>query len=249
MAAAGLSAVLTAGAGAQPVSGPRETVDQSLTTARPSSPTGAGYTGVYHAPGNPQGNPPYLRRMVFYPPRGMRYDTTVSERCAATDVELQVRGPAACPAGSRIGGGTVEGLFEEPVGHAFLIDHYKHTVDVMNGANEQIVLIKSEGYTVVRGQIRPDGSIEFNPTTCFPAPPAGPCADDYIRQLKSSSFLPAYTKTDGGRVRAYATTPRKCPARRYWRMGVRFWWSDGSVDRVVNKEPCKRPRKRHRRRH
>ncbi|MEA2376052.1 MAG: hypothetical protein QOD53_2515, partial [Thermoleophilaceae bacterium] len=169
------------------------------------------------------------------------------KRCTASDLELEARGPDACPAGSRIGGGSVEGLFEEPVGHDFLVDHYKHTADVMNGAGQQIVLIKSEGYTVVRGRFRPDGSIEFVPTTCFPAPPAGGCADDYIRQLKASSLTPAYTRTSGGRVRSYATTPPRCPARRYWRMGVRFWWSDGSVDSLVNKEPCTRPRKRHRR--
>src|SRR5439155_11352224 len=99
-------------------------------------------------------NRPYMRRMTFDPPRGMRYDTSVPARCSATDVELQVRGPAACPAGSRIGGGTAEGLFWEPFAHSFVFDHYKHTLDVMNNANEQVVLLKSEGFTFARGRIR-----------------------------------------------------------------------------------------------
>ena len=156
-------------AAAQPVTGPRETVDQVFTTTRPGSPTGLSYTGSYHAAGDPQGNPPYMRRMVFYPPRGMRYDTSVPARCSATDLELEVRGPDACPAGSRLGGGTAEGLFFEPIAHGFVFDHYNHTVDVVNNANQQIMLIQSEGFTVVRGQIRPDGSIDFAPPTCFPA--------------------------------------------------------------------------------
>jgi hypothetical protein len=238
-----LSALWAAAAAAQPGTGPRETVDQSFTTTRPSSPTGVSYTGGYHAAGNPKGNPPYMRRMVFYPPRGMRYDTSVPERCSASDLELEVRGPAACPAGSRLGGGTVEGLFYEPIGHAFVFDHYKHTVDVMNNANEQIVLVKSEGFTVVRGRNRPDGSIEYTPPTCFPAPPTGKCADDYVLQLRSSTFLPPYKTTSGGRLRSYATTPAKCPAQGYWRTTIRFWWADGSVDTVATQQPCRPARK------
>jgi hypothetical protein len=244
-----LAALMPAGAAAQPVAGPRETVDQGFTTQRPSSPTGSTYTGVYHAAGNPKGDPPYLRKMVFYPPRGMRYDTSVPARCTASDVELEALGPDACPAGSRLGGGTVEGIFWVPVTHSFIFDRYKHTVDVMNGANEQIVLVKAEDYAVVRGRVRPDNSVEFTPTTCYPEPPVGDCADDYILQLKSSTLLEPYAKTSGGRVRSYATTPAKCPKRRFWRSTTRFWWADGSVDSVVTKQPCIRPRKKHKRRH
>ena len=240
-----LSAMCAAAAMAQPGTGPRETVDQPFTTTNPSSPTGVGYTGIYHAAGNVNGNPPFLRRMVFYSPRGMRFDTTVTTRCSASDAQLQVQGPAACPSGSRLGGGTAEGLFFVPFNHSIIFDHYKHTLDVMNGADEQIVLVKSEGYTVVRGRIHPGGSIEFNPTTCFPAPPTGRCADDYILQLRSSTSL-RYTKTVGGRLRSYATAPPTCPARGYWQTTMKFWWSDGNVDSVASKEPCRRPRRHHR---
>jgi hypothetical protein len=235
-----LGAIWAPGAGAQPSSGPRETVDQPFTTTRPNSPTGLGFSGVYHAPGNPRGNPPYMRRMVFYPPRGMRYDSTVPARCTAPDPVLEVMGPAACPAGSRLGGGTTEGIFYEPIAHSFVFDRYKHTVDIMNGANQQIILVKSEGYTVVRGRTRPDGSMEFAGPTCFPAPPTGHCVDDYVLQLKSSTFMPVYKRTSRGRVRSYATTPPRCPARGYWRTTVRFWWANGAVDTVANREPCRR---------
>jgi hypothetical protein len=235
-----LCAVCAATAPAQPTTGPRETVDQRFTTTRANSPTGGGYTGVYHAAGDPQGNPPYLRRMVFYPPPGMRYDTSVPERCTAPDAQLEVMGPDACPAGSRLGGGTTEGLFFEPIRHDFVFDHFQHTLDVLNNANEQILLVKSEGFTVVRGRLRPDGSFEFDPPTCFPAPPTGRCVDDYILQLKSSTFLAPYTTTSRGRVRSYATTPPTCPAEGSWSTTLRFWWADGSVDRVVSKQPCMR---------
>jgi hypothetical protein len=234
-----LSALAPAAAPAQPVNGPRETVDQRFTATRSGSPTGVSYAASYHAAGNRKGNPPYLIRIVFYPPRGFRYDTSVPDRCTAPDAVLEALGPDACPAGSRLGRGKVEGIFYEPIGHDFVVDHYKHDVDVMNNANEQIVLVKSEGYTVVRGRVRPDSSIEFTPTTCFPSPPTGQCLDDYIRQLKSSSTLPLYKRTTNGFVRSYATTPPKCPAAGYWRSTIRIWWRNGAVDSVLTKQPCR----------
>jgi hypothetical protein len=237
-----LSALWASAAVAEPASGPRQTIDQQFTSKLAGSPTGLAFSASYHAAGDPNGNPPYLRRMTFYPPPGMRYDTSVPDRCTATDVELEARGAAACPEGSRIGTGEAEGIFYQPIGHAFIVDHYQHTLDVLNNANEQILLVNSEGSTVQRGKFLPDGSIDFRTTTCFPAPPTGQCADDYILQLKSSTSMPAYTRTIGGQLRAYATTPPKCPKQRHWASTVKFWWSDGSEDSVVSKQPCKRPR-------
>jgi hypothetical protein len=239
-----VAAVCAPTAIAKPGSGPRETIDQGYTATRANSPTGASFTGVYHAAGDPKGNPPYMRRMVFYPPRGFRYDTSVPDRCTATDVELEVRGPAACPSGSRVGAGTTEGLFFEPIAHAFVFSHYNNPFDVVNNANEQVMLIQTPGgFTVVRGRIRPDQSVEYSSPTCFPAPPAGQqCPDDYVLQVKSSSSMPPHTKISGGRVRTYMRTPPKCPARGFWRTNVKFWWADGSVDTVATRQPCGRPR-------
>jgi hypothetical protein len=235
----GLLAFAAAAAVAQPASGPREAVDQSFSTMRPDSPTGITYTGSYHAAGNAQGDPPYLRRLVFHPPSGTRFDTSVPARCTATDAQLAVMGPEACPPGSRLGSGTAEGLFFVPVTHSFVLDHFQHNSQVLNNADEQILLIQSEGFTVVRGRIRSDGSSEFNPPTCFPAPPAGQqCADDYILQLKSSTVIPPYTRTTAGRVRSYVTTPPTCPAVGHWQTTIQYLWSDGSADSVVSDQPC-----------
>jgi hypothetical protein len=236
-----LFALLAAAAAAEPASGPREAVNESFTSRTPNTATGMTYTGSYHAAGDPNGDPPYLRRMVFSPPRGMRFDTSVPDRCTATDIELEAMGPDACPAGSRLGEGTTDGLFWAPVTHAFLVDHFNHHLDILNNANEQIMLVHSEGYTVVRGRMQPDGSTIFDSTTCFPASPTGQCPDDYILQLKSATSILPYTKTEGGRTRNYATTPRTCPLRGYWATTISFWWADGATDKVVSRQPCDRP--------
>src|SRR2546423_4908168 len=99
-----VASVWAACAAAQPVSGRHETVDNRLTATRPNAATGSHYRGSYHAAGDSAGKPPYMRRMTAYQPPGFRYDTSVPARCTASDLELEVRGAAACPAGRRVGG-------------------------------------------------------------------------------------------------------------------------------------------------
>src|SRR5436190_1983975 len=142
---------------ASPASGPHETLDNRYTTTEPNAAAGFDFTGSYHAAGDPAGNPPYMRRMVFYLPPGLRYDTSVPKRCAASDLELATFGTAACPSGSRLGGGTST--------TSFLGFTSTTSVDFLNNTDEQIILARSPGLsTVSRGRISPDGSVD-NVTT------------------------------------------------------------------------------------
>ncbi|HKP88671.1 MAG TPA: hypothetical protein VJT75_01735 [Thermoleophilaceae bacterium] len=234
-----LFALWPAGAAALPGHGPREDIDQRFTSQRPHSASGVSYTGVYHAADKPKGNPPYLVKMIFYPPKGTRYDTSVPAKCTATDAQLMALGKAACPAASRIGGGRAQGIFYEPVAQSFIFDRYDHTMDVLNNTNEQILLVNAEGSAVERGTIRPDGTILFTPQTCFPEPPTG-CVNDYILQRRSATTVARYTRAVNGRTRSYVTTPPRCPASGYWKTTVKFWWKGGAVDTVVSKQPCRR---------
>jgi hypothetical protein len=232
------SAIWASSALAEPVSGPHETVDHQFTTTRPGAPSGFSYEGTYHAAGDPSGYPPYMRKMVFYSPDGLRYDTSVPERCTASDVELAAFGPAACPPGSRLGGGTTTTAF---------LGRFPSTVDVdlFNNTNEQIILAHSPFLTTVaRGQIHPDGSVEFASPTCYPSVEPPGCPADTVLQLHSFITAPAYTRSVDGVVRSWLTTPPTCPRSRYWQSPVRFWWADGSIDTVVTRQPCTRSRSR-----
>jgi hypothetical protein len=229
--------VWAASASAQPVSGPHETVDSRMTTTRPNTPTGFTYKGTYHAAGDRNGTPPYMRRMKSYSPPGLRYDTSVPARCTASDIELELRGAAACPAASRVGGGTTVGNFMGRFPSTL-------TIDAFNNTNEQVFVVSSPFVaSVARGKINPDGTVEFASPTCYPAlgqPPA--CPVDNALQVSSSVTVKPYVRSSHGRVRSYFTTPRKCPAAGYWKTPIRFWWADGSVDTVVTKQACTRPR-------
>lgn len=226
-------ALCAAPAMAAPGSGPREDIDQSFTTTATNAPTGINWTSRYHAAGDPSQPPPAMNKMVFYSPPGMTFNTNVPEKCTATDAELSLRGPAACPPGSKLGQGTTDGIFYYPFSDQ-VFDQFHHNLYIFNNTNEQIVLVESEGYTVQRGIVHPDNSLEFNTTTCFPASPTGECPDDYIVQLGSTTAIPAYTNASG----SYATTPPTCPKTRYWTTTVSFWWADGSQDNVATTQPC-----------
>ena len=226
----GAIAVWPAAAAGEPVTFAHGTIDQRWTTTQPGAPTGGHFTGTYHAAGDPSGDPPYMRRMTFHPPAGTRADTSVPERCTASDAELSVRGPTACPEASRIGGGTVQG---KAMGSETTLP-----VDVFNNTDEIVMVISSPGvFTVSRGRLAPDGSQQFDSPTCYPSVNVAGCPVDNALQLGSDVTMDAYVR-DG---RAYMTTPPTCPDSGSWETTVRFWWADGSEDTVVTRQPCSQP--------
>ena len=235
-----LTALWPASAVAGPGHGPREDIFHSYTTQKPGTPTGLRWTGRYHAAGDKRGNPPYMEKMIFFPPKGMRLDTSVPEQCKAPDAVLTVSGPDACPPGSLIGRGSTQGIFYQPIGHAFEFTRFNNPMHIVNNANEQIILVESVGYAVVRGKIRPDGAQVFENPTCFPEPPVTGCIDDYVLQTGSESKLARYTRSVNGRLKSYARTPPRCPRSGHWRAVVKFWWKGGAVDSVAVKHPCRR---------
>lgn len=238
-----LSGIWAAGATAEPVSFPRGTVDHTFTTTSPGSPTGISHSAKFHAAGDEQGNPPYSPRVTFHPPVGFRFDTGVPDQCTASDFELQLRGPEACPPGSRLGQGTVEGIVQSPFADEIEFQHFTLPEYLLNNAGEQIVLVESDlGYTVTRGKFLPDGSIYFVHPTCFPVPPTG-CLDDNVLVLSDALMFPPYTKATPDGVRSYATTPPRCPAGGKWTFTIDYYWSDGSVDNVVTKQPCRKKKR------
>src|SRR3954453_20934970 len=214
-------AALPATACAPPVSGPHETLDNQLTTTQPNTPSGFAFDGRYHAAGDSSKPPPYMRGMTFYPPPGLRYDTSVPDRCTASDAELAVFGADACPAGSRLGGGTSETSFNG--GTATKVD-----IDLFNNTGEQIILARSPGLAAVsRGAIKPDGSIVWHSPTCYPS--LAGCPADTVLQISSSMRVAPYVR--GARI--YLTTPPACPASGSWDTLVRLWWDDGTVYTVT----------------
>jgi hypothetical protein len=223
--------LLPATAAAAPVSFTHGVIDNPLTTTKPNSPAGGTYDARYHAAGDPSGDPPYMQRMVFHPPAGLRRDTSVPAQCSASDVALALQGAAACPEGSKIGSGKSTTKF---MGEPSDVE-----LAMFNNANEQIILARSPLVTTIaRGKIHPDGSIEFASPTCYPSVPGVSCPVDSVLQVSTHMEIPLYRDAAG---RSYVTTPPKCPKSGAWQTTIQFWWKDGTEDTVVTKQPCSRP--------
>ncbi|HKP91150.1 MAG TPA: hypothetical protein VJT75_14390 [Thermoleophilaceae bacterium] len=220
--------LLASAAVAAPVKMRHGSVNDRFTTTRPGAASGFNYDGVYHAAGDPTGAPPYMRRMTFYPARGQRYDTTAAPQCTASDAELAIRGAAACPAGSRLGGGKVVGRF---------MDQFPNELeaDFFNAPGEQIILARSPVFaSVSRGRIAKDQTVTYEAPTCYPWLLPAPCPVDNALQVESHMRTPRYVRNG----RAYMRTPPRCPASGHWTARIRFWWKDGTTDLVVTKKPC-----------
>jgi hypothetical protein len=229
---AGLLVMALAGAGgdAGAVNSRHGTLIDHFTTKRPGAPSGFHFVGRYHAAGDPDANPPYMRGMTFYSPPGLRYDTSVPDRCTAGNARIALLGPKACPPGSRLGGGTANGVFMN--GFANRLD-----LDFFNARDEQIIVARSPLVaSVSRGRIRRDGAVEWHSPTCYPTGGVVGCPVDNALQVSSDVTVKPYTR--GGR--SYMTTPPSCPRSGSWRLPIRLWWADGTVDTVVTKQACTR---------
>jgi len=236
-----------ASASAMPSSGPRETVDIQISTARPGASASFTYTATYHAANDPHADPPALRRIVIRPPKGTRIDTTVRPECRATDSDFKNQGDAACPSASRIGAGWVKlktlglltGIFD---------------TTIYNAPRQQAEIAQSGGHTfgVARTYVRADGSADGPVPTCLTggSPPQG-CPFDQVALLSQSLTTRALSTGHGARRRNYLTTQKTCPRSRRWRTPVTLYYADGTVETVVTHQPCVRARaaRSHRRPH
>lgn len=213
---------------ARPVAFRHGTLDDRFSTSKPGAPSGFTYRGSYHAAGNPKAPPPYMRRMTFYAARGVRYDTGAAPRCKASDTELAIRGPSACPPGSRLGGGTTVGVF---------MGEFPSTLkaDFFNAPRQQIILVRSPVFaSVSRGHIANDMSVTYESPTCYPYLLPAPCPIDNALQV--STVMKVARAGTGSRT--VMRTPRTCPRSGRWTGAIRFWWKDGTTDLVHTRQRC-----------
>src|SRR4051794_5677596 len=85
--------------------GPRQVASLTYTSQVPGTPTGFVGDMSFQNPENPTLKPHTLKRMALKSPAGSVIDTTVPPQCHASDAQLMIQGPAACPRDTQIGWG------------------------------------------------------------------------------------------------------------------------------------------------
>ncbi len=179
----------------------------------------------YRNASDPNGKPPAVTAARFRLPAGTRIDTAAAPRCNATNEELQARGTRACPAATRVGGGTLTAV----TGFGPPADPVEGEVTVFNGAGELIEVVAVPGTDRVVGldRLAVDGdTLKANPPAIPGGPPDGRTAVKDIR-----------LKIDRPR---YVTPPRECRVGR-WPYGASFAFADGTRQQVSHTHPCATP--------
>jgi hypothetical protein len=198
----------------------------------PGSPTATVADWTFQNPENPGVKPHTPARMVVHGPAGGVIDTTAPPQCHASDAELRLLGPDACPKATQVGTGHA---ISDTGGGGPFPRYSEANLTEFNNQDEVIGVGEIETLPffkpVDRTKIHNGTS-----TTNFPLFPGVPPPDPYTPFKRLRIVFPRYVRNG----RAYMRTPLTCPAARYWTMTIEFTYVDGVKQTVKSRSPCKR---------
>jgi hypothetical protein len=218
-------------------SGLRQTFAASFTTGHGASPTGFRESIDYANPDDPSGKPWAVQRIAVALHPGARIDTSVPEQCKAADSELMLQGAAACPPGSRVGGGEVDvdaGMAAGPIPRVI------HSRATFFNNDHQLILF-TESVNTPGAPVRTAGRVAVGERTFtneVPPIPAFPPPDPFLAVKRVRIVLDSISTGPG---RSFITTPATCPATHSWSTAATFSYRDGVTQTVSAASPCTRP--------
>ncbi|MDX6698039.1 MAG: hypothetical protein QOE65_1436 [Solirubrobacteraceae bacterium] len=216
-------AALVAPASAPGAAGLRFQLD--LLTQTPASPTGARLRLTIP---DRNGKPPLLRTVLYELPSGTVIDGTVVPACPATEDDFDRMGTAACPASTRVGGGSLTAV----TGFGPPLDPLSTDAHIFQGHGEFIEVFTPPGTDRVvakdHAKIGP-GTLTLHP----PASPGGP-PDGHTTPRDIDFLLPQ--RSVGGR--SVFRTPPDCPATRVWTSRATVTFDSGETVSATSTTPC-----------
>jgi hypothetical protein len=228
--AVGLGLTLLAGAAVALAGGSRQVAHYTLSQHRPHHGTSEHFVFDYRNPDEPAGKPPAVRRVVTILPRHAHYDTSIPGSCTASDAELMALGGQACPRNSAVGGGVVTVDTGAPgPGRIVTAD-----VEFFNNATDrhgEFIYVNTvrgtDARTVIRANVKRRKTVT-NAGMLPGTPPDGGAIDTVDLKV-------AAVHSHAG---DYITTPRRCPARGFWKTKVRFTYADDVTQTVPDHSRC-----------
>jgi hypothetical protein len=225
-----LLAVLVAATAALPAiahAGPRVDFKMTYTSRDVRRSTGVDVWLLYKRPGHPEAKPVPVREERFTFPAGTTFDAVVP-RCTASDLELVLAGPSACPA-SWVGAGHGDTIMTGFPGE----DETPVRVEALLDGSELKLVTRPKGFPiwfVAHGKTR--GRVT---TVTIPRSPGGP-PDGESALRRVHNVFPARSR-DG---HAFTRTPPACPRSHRWTFRASFAFSDGVVEHDAYRMRCRR---------
>ncbi|HEX8744205.1 MAG TPA: hypothetical protein VF712_13830 [Thermoleophilaceae bacterium] len=230
---AAIAAAAICGAAAADAAVPRQVGSLTYTTTVPAAPAGLVANFEFQNPEDPSLKPHAAATMVVHRPAGSVIDTTVPDQCRASNAELMIQGPAACPPGSRIG----TAVAVSDTGSSGPLPRFTRTnITNLNNQDEIIGVGENEDLPLIRPVDRT--KIEGDRTTTnFPTLPGQPPPDHFTAFKSLRLQYPPYVREG----RTYNRTPPTCPASGYWTITIEFTYRDGVTETVESRSPCVQP--------
>jgi hypothetical protein len=200
------------------------------------SPTGARLQAVVHR-GSPSEKPSPLRSEMLDLPAGARFDGGAVPACHATNNQIDLLGPSACPRSSEVGAGTIQVAMGSPLdpetADVTIFSWGRGTIEVLTAPGTNATL------AIDRGDFTGPGQLTNHP----PRGPGGP--PDFETSVSAVDFT--YWNVGNGHGRAFITTPPACPATHAWVSRVSYTTADGRAYQARSMTPCTPPKRAHRR--
>lgn len=238
LGAVAAASVLVGGSAAYGQSGDRQVYEGTLTSQQPGTATGLRQHIRYVDPSEPGGKPPAVAEVVFRLPPGTRIDTSVPGRCAASELEFQLRGADACPLDSRVGDGA---LSADTGVQAGVYPRVIETAVTFFNNRDELILF-AESTNTPGPPVRVASRIEVRDGTLVsrvPPLPAAPPPDPFLALREVVNHLEeVVSPAEGGQRGAYLTTPKTCPASGYWTITAVFTYRDGVTQTEESQTPC-----------
>src|SRR4051794_34543981 len=190
--------------------------DQRAATLEASLTGAADLHMTWADPGEENGKPQQVHKLVLAFPVGTRIDTAAFARCKASDDAIKAKGAAACPRASRLG----TGKSIATTGPALI----KPDVVLINARREIIivVLVNKAVFAVYRDDVtRSTVTVNF----ALPA---------VVSLLDLRIHIPGHIRA-GHR---YFHTPPSCPAAGSWSMTATSSYADGSMQNAPAAVDC-----------
>lgn len=198
-----------------------------FTARTPRTVTGAQLHAVVRR-GSPNEKPSPLRSEVLDLPAGARFDGSAVPACHATDQQIQLEGPTACPADTRVGSGTLQLAIGSP------LDPENADVSIFNWGKGTIEVVSPPGsnatLAIDRGNFTGPGQLTNHP----PKGPGGP--PDFETSVSAADFtyLNRHSRAGGG----FITTPPSCPRSGLWTSHITYSTADGRTYHASSTTPC-----------
>lgn len=197
----------------------------------PATATGATLHAVVHR-GSPNAKPSGLRREVLDLPPGARFDGSAVPACGASNQQIQLEGPSACPAASEVGSGTLQ------VDMGIPADPETADVTIFNWGKGTIEIVTAPGtgatLAIDRGDFTGPGELTNHPPTAPGGPP------DFETDVSEADFV--YNQRVGPGGDGFITTPRTCPHRGVWVSRISYSTADGRSYTGTSTTACRQSR-------